>query len=364
MAGRNIHKEPFDEGTLLKLEIFHKYLKEWLPVFLNQKQTRINIIDFFAGQGKDVNGVSGSPLIIIETLQQHKQEIIDKNLDITVILNELDIEKFKILDSHIQKFSNEPLKVVLENKSFIASFNDNFNKLAAAANYIFLDQNGIKEITDGIFAKLINLPRTDILFFISSSYLYRFKALSEFTRYLNTERISFDENNYHSCHRAVANFYRNQIASGKEYYIGPFSLKKGSNIYGLVFGSNHTYGIEKFLKICWSLDPQRGEANYDIDADKINPVAPSLFDQYNTPKKVQVFELEMEKLILLKQEHSLYDIYCIVLAKGFQPKHVNKVLKELKTKKTIAFDYKLPSDKIHKIDTSLKITNLLWRNQE
>src|SRR5690606_21814045 len=129
---------------------------------------------------------------------------------------------------------------------------------------------------------LVSLPRTDILFFISSSYLYRFKTLSEFTRYLNTEKISFDENNYHSCHRAVANFYRNQIVSGKEYYIGPFSLKKGSNIYGLVFGSNHTYGIEKFLKICWSLDPQRGEANYDIDADNINPVAPSLFAQYNT----------------------------------------------------------------------------------
>jgi hypothetical protein len=42
MAGRNIHKEPFDDGTLLKLDIFHKYLKEWLPVFLNQKGTRID----------------------------------------------------------------------------------------------------------------------------------------------------------------------------------------------------------------------------------------------------------------------------------------------------------------------------------
>lgn len=335
-----------------------------LPVFLNQKSTRINIIDFFAGQGKDVNGVSGSPLLIIETLQHHKQEIIDKGLDITVTLNELDVEKFKMLESHIKPFTNGPFNICLENKKFIDSFNDNFNKLTGAANFIFLDQNGIKEITEGIFSKLVSLPRTDILFFISSSYLYRFKTLSEFTRYLNTDKISFDENNYHSCHRAVANFYRNQIVSGKEYYVGPFSLKKGSNIYGLVFGSNHTYGIEKFLKICWSLDPQRGEANYDIDADNINPVAPSLFAQYNTPKKVQVFEQEMEKLLHTKHEHGLYDLYCIVLTKGFQPKHVNKVLRDLKSKNKVGFDFKLPSDKIHRVDTSLKITNLLWRNQE
>lgn len=137
-----------------------------------------------------------------------------------------------------------------------------------------------------------------------------------------------------------------------------------NSIYGLVFGSNHTYGIEKFLKICWSLDPQRGEANYDIDADNINPVAPSLFAQYNTPKKVQVFEQEIEKLLYAKSDHSLYDLYCIVLAKGFQPKHVNKVLKDLKSKSKVGFDFKLPSDKIHRVDTSLKITNLLWRNQE
>src|SRR5690606_9719600 len=165
--------------------------------------------------------------------------------------------------------------------------------LESGSNYIFLDQNGIKEITEGIFAKLQSLNRTDILFFISSSYLYRFRSVPEFQKYLDTNRITFEKSNYHSCHRVVFDFYKTQIPLGREYYLAPFSLKKGSNIYGLIFGSNHTYGIEKFLRICWSLDRQRGDANYDIDSDRINPTAPSLFDEYNVPKKVQVFEDEL-----------------------------------------------------------------------
>ncbi|MCZ8216177.1 MAG: hypothetical protein O9262_08060, partial [Cyclobacteriaceae bacterium] len=202
------------------------------------------------------------------------------------------------------------------------------------------------------------------LFFISSSYLYRFKTLSEFTKYLDTCKIGFDEKNYHSCHRAVLNFYKQQVPEDKEYYLGPFSIKKGSNIYGLIFGSNHTYGIEKFLKICWGLDPQRGDSNYDIDADKINPRAPSLFPQFNVPKKVQVFEEEMKKYLLSKEVHLLYDIYCFGLDKGFTPKYVNKILKEFKTDKKIDFDFKLVSSKIHKTDQSLKIKNLEWHTQE
>jgi three-Cys-motif partner protein len=364
MPGKNLHKEPFDDGTLLKLEIFHKYLKEWLPVFLNWKYgpIQINIVDFFAGQGKDINGTPGSPLLIIQTVLKHIPEIISKKLQLRIILNELDKDKYNLLKVETDPFLNKPFELIVENKPFYESFNAHAEKFANAANFIFLDQNGIKEITEGIFQKLIAFQRTDILFFISSSYLYRFKSLNEFKKYLNTHKINFDESNYHSCHRAVLNFYKEQVKGHKEYYLGPFSLKKGSNIYGLIFGSNHTYGIEKFLKICWNLDPQRGEANYDIDSDKINPATPSLFAQFDVPKKVQVFETEIQQYLLRKPVHSLGDIYRMALDKGFQPKHVNKILKDLKSKGRINFNCTLMNVKIHLVSPTITITNCLWRN--
>ena len=34
MPTRNLHDHPFDEETILKLEIFEDYLKEWLPTFV------------------------------------------------------------------------------------------------------------------------------------------------------------------------------------------------------------------------------------------------------------------------------------------------------------------------------------------
>lgn len=362
MPGKNIHKEPFDDGTLLKLDIFQKYLKEWLPVFLNWAfgTVQINIVDFFAGQGKDVNGIPGSPILIIQEILAHKSEIEIKKVKIRVIVNELNKDKYKMLDSEITPFKESFFELIVENEPFEKCFHKHFDKLADpnAANYIFLDQNGIKEITEGIFAKLIALKRTDILFFISSSYLKRFKGMPEFKKYLDTDRIPFDESNHHSCHRAVFDFYKAQIPGDKEYYLAPFSLKKGRNIYGLIFGSNHTYGIEKFLKICWNLDRQRGDSNYDIDSDRIDTNAPSLFKEFNIPKKVQVFENEMKNYTLKEEKQSLRNIYRFGLDKGFQPKHVNKILKELKDNGKIDFDSKLTSDKIHKLDFSLEIKRL------
>ena len=68
---------------------------------------------------------------------------------------------------------------------------------------------------------------------------------------------------FNDTHRAVVEHYRH-LAGGRIFF-GSFSIKKGANIYGLIFGSAHPLGIEKFLRVCWKVDPVRGEANFDID---------------------------------------------------------------------------------------------------
>jgi hypothetical protein len=64
MSKRDLFRNPFDEGTLIKLKILEDYFKEWLPVFIanpNPIWKEIQIFDLFAGEGKDVNNVPGSP---------------------------------------------------------------------------------------------------------------------------------------------------------------------------------------------------------------------------------------------------------------------------------------------------------------
>src|SRR5690349_6079204 len=75
MAPDRFHDRPFEEGTLTKLEIFQLYTREWLPVFLASPEPiwkAVHAFDFFAGPGADVNGVSGTPLRILEELKQAK----------------------------------------------------------------------------------------------------------------------------------------------------------------------------------------------------------------------------------------------------------------------------------------------------
>lgn len=67
MSKKDINKKPFDEGTLLKLDIFRKCFREWFPVFIfNPCIKSIYVYDLFAGSGKDSVNYPGSPLILLE----------------------------------------------------------------------------------------------------------------------------------------------------------------------------------------------------------------------------------------------------------------------------------------------------------
>ena len=56
MANKGFHKS-HSSGTKTKLEIFDRYFKESLPVFIHSPFFEdIYIYDLFAGKGKDENG--------------------------------------------------------------------------------------------------------------------------------------------------------------------------------------------------------------------------------------------------------------------------------------------------------------------
>ena len=59
-----------------------------------------------------------------------------------------------------------------------------------------------------------------------------------------------------------------------------FSIKKKANIYGLVFGSHHWRGMQKFLEIAWKLDSSCGEADYEMESDTVQ--GEMYFDQGRT----------------------------------------------------------------------------------
>lgn len=366
--GKNIHAEPFDEGTHIKLYILQEYLKEWFPVFIAKKELhwdKIFVYDFFCGPGKDVNGSYGSPLIIMKELGEYCERIREKGLVVSVHFNDMELGKVKELRGNIEEFmrtSCDPfcakdcaLDIAYSNDDFELLFSEKYPEMKRFSEYphfLFLDQNGIKYVTDNVIRKIISLDRCDFMFFISSSYLRRFADVPEFQKYLRISGEVFDGEDFFHCHRIVFNYYKRLLLNCHSCFLAPFSIKKGGNIYGLIFGSKNMLGIEKFLKIGWGLNGQTGDANFDIDDEKINPRMPSLFDDMNRSTKLKEFEDALVLDIKSGKLKTNREVYLFAFDRGCLPKHANDVLRRLIKNCVLEDDIQMSANNVHKISIS------------
>lgn len=340
MSARDLHADPFDEGTAVKLSLFSDYLTEWLPVFLKRADpiwNTINIVDFFAGPGTDVAGELGSPLIILESLMPYNAAILEKKLSVNVYLNELHNGKFQNLIINVDGARKDcpSVNVHLTNSDFDESFAAIYPRLKGCANLLFFDQSGIKYFTKSVLQSVASLSATDFLVFVSSSTINRFSEHESIRKYIGIDQKQIDSEPYNKIHRLVLEYFRQQIPADKEYYLFPFSIKKGRNIYGLIFGSGHILGAKKFLDACWRRDPERGEANFDIDGDNLTPDNPYLFEQMNKPAKLQSFNAELTEGILSRHIQSDWDACFFALSRGFRLAHAGDMVKSLEKKGVI-----------------------------
>ena len=255
----------------------------------------------------------------------------------------------------------EPLKrfvrIQYSNKDFNAIYKEIIVKTRNMPNLYIIDQSGIKFTNQEIFNTLLGLATTDFLFFISSSFFQRFNKEDEFIRHLNINEGDLKSNPYNFIHRIILDKYRSLIPIGSDLRIFPFSIKKNSNIYGIIFGSKHILGVEKFLKIAWDKNKINGEANYDIDDDTYKTQLVLNFDNPSETKKltkIESFKIKLEEFIKNKKKVTNVELYYFTYDNGHISEHTNKHLRELKTKKIISYSghTKISWDKVKKNDVT------------
>ena len=348
---KNINKTVFDEATKLKLKLFGECFEEWFPVFLHSKWfKKLYIFDFFAGSGKDLENYSGSPLVLLEKAKgNNRQYCINAKKEIKFLFNEGDKKKCNELkqniSEHIKKcikenncgeciykyrVENYKFQEIFSNTSITDTFNDN-----EYGKFILLDQYGFSQIDEQIFKQLISYPKTDFIFFISSSFISRFREHPNTKKYIDTSKIKFEEIRPNEIHRAVANYFRDLIPENKEYYLHHFSIRKEEkkgNYYGLIFGTGHTLGMEKFLKICWKHDALSGEANFNIDN---NFREGTLFYNPENNVKKDTVSKEIKELVLSGKISDNITGMKFAMRKGCEPKLFTDIVKELEKNKRI-----------------------------
>lgn len=359
MSKQDINKKEFTEETKLKLEIFRECFREWFPVFVhNPYISNIFIYDMFAGSGKDSVGNLGSPRVLFQEARgdkkQHCQSLLrPQSPKITFGFNELESSKKKELELTLSADLQSCRRGCSENKCpFDSSFyyeskdfsslidNKRLNfilKEPKFAKFILLDQYGFKEINNDVFLKLVDSPTTDFIFFIASSFVRRFKTLPAVTNYFKENLINFDESKPKECHKVIADYFRNLIPQEKNYYIHSFTIQKGANYYGLIFGSGHSLGMEKFVKVCWKHDKLAGESNCNV-YDDFEP-GTLFYNPQNSNKRKRVYTDIKEKIL----NHSISNNkqgLDYALRRGCEPKLYVEVIDALRKEGKIRIEGK------------------------
>lgn len=348
------HDKPFDDSTLAKLSIFRGYIREWLSVFMTDRlyqrnyKAELQIFDFFAGPGYDSENNAGSPVIITEEIKNYCLQRQEYKADVNIKLFFNDAEPLNIdkLKKRIVGISCKKgcCNVIFSANDFSIALNEYLPLIRKQniANLIIMDQFGVKEVTPEIVRLFSECRKTDILFFISSSIIKRFCELPEIKNRFQIKPDEVKDIEYKTIHRYICEYYRENV-KGIEYYLAPFSIQKGANIYGIIFGSSSLRGLEKFLKICWDNDKKTGEANYNIDNDCCYNGQLSIFENENQFKKINQFQNEIIEYVK-KENPDNKMMYKYVLTKGFSVTKSNEVLNELQ-KKGLISTYEIKSGK-------------------
>lgn len=343
---KNLHEKPFDETTIAKLEIFEDYAKAWLPTFIMWGEREVCMFDFFAGTGYDINGVPGSPIRLLEKVKEQIGLIFEKKTKVRVFFNEFDKEKYEQLCMACEKFleGNPEVKRAIEltisNEDFDICFFRLLPIIQAQSSLVYLDQNGIRFLSEKYLLALEQTTRTDFLYFVSSSYFRRFGDKEEFKSHVQLDMEEIKNNPYKFIHRILIAQLREKLPSATKLKLYPFSLKKGANIHGIIFGASHPRAVEKFLNIAWKRSPINGDANFDVDDD----LKKSQMDLFSGKllTKIEAFQQRLREKVLDGRILDNFAAFDFALDEAHIGAHAADELKKMKKEGLIDFEGSSP----------------------
>lgn len=346
MAIKNLHKLPFDDATIAKLSIFEDYAQAWLPTFIMQGKPKICIFDFFAGTGYDNQRVEGSSVRLLKKIKEQAQHAMEKGVKVVVFLNEYDANKFQQLKHACEEFlqANPDVAEISEvnyyNEDFKTLFPQLLPEIERFPSLVYLDQNGIKFLTAEYILALENTEQTDFLYFVASSYFKRFGDSKEFKKHFNVDMEEISKAPYEFIHLVLLDQIKAFIPTESKLKLYPFSIKKGSNIYGIVFGAKHIRAVDKFLEVAWKKDPVCGEANFDINQESKKSQGNLFGDRQLT--KIEGFGEILKEKILNNELRNNIEVFIFTVEQGHLGRHAADVLKIMKRENKIRYDTTSP----------------------
>jgi len=175
------------------------------------------------------------------------------------------------------------------------------------------------------------------LYFVSASYFWRFGDTVEFKIHLDIDVEKAKKNPYQFIHRSLLQQLREKLPSNTELRLYPFSIKKGANIHGIIFGASHIRAVEKFLSLTWKRNLLNGEANFDIDNDEQKTQLDLFATGGKRLTKIEEFQKELREYILNERLKTNIDAFIFAMEKGHIPEHARLEATKMKNEGLIYF---------------------------
>ena len=144
------------------------------------------------------------------------------------------------------------------------------------------------------------------------------------------------KNPYQFIHRSLLAQLRSKLPANSKLKLYPFSLKKGANIHGIIFGASHPRAVEKILGIAWKRNETNGEANFDIDGDRKKDQL-SLFEPPEL-KQIASFQQRLHVKVLDGSIADNFEAFNFALDEAHLGSHAAEELKKMKQAKLIDYE--------------------------
>jgi len=160
---------------------------------------------------------------------------------------------------------------------------------------------------------------------------------------------------YKFIHRNIIEQLRKKLPTESKLKLYPFSLRKGANIHGIIFGATHPRAVDKFLSIAWKRNETNGEANFDIDDDKKKLQLSICGEKRMT--KIEEFKQNVKEKILNKEITNNFELLDYVHEEGHIGLHASECVKELKKQGKIYYEGSSPLvtyDNVYRLEKKLE----------
>lgn len=301
--------------TEAKHRVLVEYLGAWIPIWGQQRWVHdLVLIDGFAGPGRYGGGEPGSPLLMLDAFEAHRDR---DRLDVTAhfFFIEKDEKRVRSLRKEVAARGEPDPDVTIEvihgdyAEKFPAVVTDARQRWRDCPIFAFIDPFGA-DTQPELTADLLSLPKCEALTFVPIGYFADLFSAPDMQRTLG---LVFGEEVYERCSYPEAPQRRAALVEMMEERLGEscewvraieLVPAGGSGRYHyLFFGTNEETGLARMKTAMWKLDPVGGVSFVDS----------------TQPDQVVMFKTEpdLTPLLVALKEHFGDDEFTIEEAERF-----------------------------------------------